>query len=218
MADGGAGTHIIDIEVISNPFIDDTFVTGGFANKVALTPTHIYVADGEEGVQIIDRSDYSLTTVDTYDNALSIELQGNYAYVANDTEGLTIIDISTPSSAYVKNTCDTPGNALDVTVVDNFAYISVGTEGIVEINVADPIPFISIKNSSIMEAVCIVNKGNYIYVVDGADNIAPIKIFYRNPNTPNMNYVDMISLSSDYSNYISLLPWHGDTSKVSPYH
>lgn len=202
VADGLSGLHFINIGEINNPVIDDTFDTEDFAHDVALTPTHAYVVAGDmgSGVYIINLSDYSYAhDVDTNtETALSIDLQGDYAYIVHGTEGLSIIDISSPSSAYVRQTCDIPGNALDITVIDNFAYISAGTEGIVEINVTDPgsrIPFVTVTNSSIMEAVCITNMGNYIYVVDSQDAVAPIKIYSTNPNTPNMNNVDIISPS-----------------------
>ncbi len=212
VADGSAGLRFIDITDIGNPVIGDTCDTAGIAHKAVLTPAYACVADGASGVQIIDLSTNAIIkTVVTGGNALSIELNGDYAYIADDTGGLSIIDISTPSSASVKQTCDTAGSAQDVTLADNFAYVCEGTDGLVEINVSDPAsrtPFVSLTDSSVKEAVCITDYGDYSYVVDGGDEMAGIKIFYRNPNTPRMNYAGTISTA--FSSYGAPLACDGN--------
>ncbi|WP_080942401.1 hypothetical protein [Methanosarcina barkeri] len=71
--------------------------------KVLNIDNYGYVADGDNGLSIVDISNSSSPTIKGYYTraARYVSVSDNYAYVA-DLNGLMIIDISNPSSPVLK--------------------------------------------------------------------------------------------------------------------
>lgn len=120
------------INDFSTTMAHDVFVQGGYA----------YVADGEEGLRIINVENpafpYSAGHFNTSGFAQGVFVSGSYAYVADGQNGLQIVDISIPSSPDSAGRFDTPGFAEDVFVSGNFAYLADGGEGLQIIDITDP--------------------------------------------------------------------------------
>jgi len=71
--------------------------TTGFAYGVYVSGNYAYVADGPNGLAVINISDPTDPGVPVYENtdgnASSVYLSGDYAYVADYNEGLVVIQI-----------------------------------------------------------------------------------------------------------------------------
>ncbi|NHJ40585.1 MAG: hypothetical protein FK731_11180 [Asgard group archaeon] len=129
------GTYIIEEE---GQFYDDS----GEAIGLFVSGNYVYVADGIDGLEIIDITDPSNPTeVGNYYNdsgeALEVFVSGNYAFVADKEDGLEIIDISTPSSPTKIGAYSDGEDVLCVAVSGNYAYIG-DTEGVKVIDVSTP--------------------------------------------------------------------------------
>ncbi len=152
------------LELSSLSTISDIFINDNYA----------YVADGWDGLRIIDISNSaSPVEVGSFasdDLALDVFVDGNYAYLANDLAGLRILDVSNPTSPVEVGRFDTEGNTEGVFVVGNYAYIADGDFGfrILDIsNLASPVEMSVFSTGSY--SFNIVVEGNYAYVADGDD-------------------------------------------------
>ena len=121
--------------------------TPGEAETIVVVGQTAYVADGVEGLQIIDVSEPSnpiiTGSVDTPDYALFATVVDQTAYVADLGSGLQVIDVSDPSSPTIIGSVDTPGEASWVSVIDQIAYVCDWGGGLQVIDVSDPSnPFI----------------------------------------------------------------------------
>jgi hypothetical protein len=87
-----------------------------------------YVADDDEGLQIVDVSDPAapalLGSYDTPGDARGVQVVNSTAYVADDDEGLQIVDVSDPAAPALLGAYDTPGDARGVQVVDDLVYVA----------------------------------------------------------------------------------------------
>jgi len=92
------------------------------------------VADGRDGLRIIDVSDPSnpseIGFYDTDDYAYGVFVTGSYAYMADRRDGLRIIDISDPTAPTEVGFFDTGDLAYDVYVSDNYVYIADAGDGL----------------------------------------------------------------------------------------
>jgi len=150
--------------------------TGGNAWEVYVKDNYAFVADGSDGLRVIDISNPAapgeVGYVDTPGDAQGVYVNGNYAYVADYTMGLRIIDVSNPSSPTEIGFHDTPGYAYKVSVSNNFAYVADDYTGLQIIDVSDPT---SPKKVGYYErctfAVDLDVKGNYVFIADGDDGL-----------------------------------------------
>ncbi len=134
------------------------FGTGGNSQDVVVqgdgVNTYAYIADGENGLVIINVSDplnpsfagnyihppHAPSVAGAYDTAgfaQGIAVAGGYAYLADGTNGLVIIDVSNPSNPFRLGGYDTTGDAQAVAIRGDYAYIADGTNGLVTLNVVD---------------------------------------------------------------------------------
>ncbi|MDP8240375.1 MAG: choice-of-anchor D domain-containing protein, partial [Candidatus Hatepunaea meridiana] len=115
--------------------------TPGIANGVFISGDYAYIADGENGLGIVDVSDpenpNEVGRCDTPDFAYSVTTSGNYAFVADNNAGLRIIDISDPENPNEIGYYDTPGEARAVEVVNDYAFIANGWEGFRVIDISN---------------------------------------------------------------------------------
>lgn len=82
-----------------------TINTPGKASDIFVEKNYGYIADGKEGLQIIDVSSikdtYIIGSCDTDGKASGICVQDNFAYIADWDSGLKIIDISDKENPYI---------------------------------------------------------------------------------------------------------------------
>ncbi len=97
---------IINVSDVYNPALLVSYDTPGEAYGMYLKDNYAYIADGEEGLRIIDISNESTPNEIGYYTAdsmfsssfLDVIVDGNYAYVADWWLGVRIIDVSDPST------------------------------------------------------------------------------------------------------------------------
>lgn len=107
VADDNAGLQVVDIRDPLNPVIANTILTPGPAVSARWDGELVFVGDGSSGLQVIDfarpmRPLLWGETTSAIDDALEVEVQGNYAYVIDygslggTGSGLEIFDVSDP--------------------------------------------------------------------------------------------------------------------------
>ena len=120
----------------------DSYDTPGYANGVAVSGDHAFVADYTSGLQVIDISDpTNLVLAGSYDTpheASGVAVSGDHAFVADADSGLQVIDISDPTNPVLAGSYDTPGQAQSVAVSGDHAFVADGTSGLQVIDISDP--------------------------------------------------------------------------------
>lgn len=100
------------IEEIKGDYIR-TIDTPGEASDIIIEKEYGYIADGREGLQIIDMSSiedsYIVGSCNTDGKAASIYLMDNFIYLADREAGLKIIDISDKETPYIVGSYHTEG-------------------------------------------------------------------------------------------------------------
>ena len=108
--------------------------TPGFATCVAVSGNYAYVADGTNGLCVIDistpTSPSEVSLIDTPGQALNVAVAGNLAYVADDTGGLCVVDVSTPASPVEVGLRATLVEAKGVTVSGDSVYVADAHAGV----------------------------------------------------------------------------------------
>ncbi|MGK7931313.1 MAG: cadherin domain-containing protein, partial [Microcystaceae cyanobacterium] len=189
--DGNTYTEAFTINVIGIPTLIGSYDTSGYAYDVEVVGNTAYVADDDDGLQIIDITTSSAPTLigsyDTSGYAYDVEVVGNTAYVADDDDGLKIIDITTPSAPTFVGRYDTSGSAKDVEVVGNTAYVADSSSGlqIIDITTSSAPTFVGsydTDTSGYAKDVEVV--GNTAYVADGYGGLQIIDI--TTPSAPTL--------------------------------
>lgn len=160
VADGEAGLTIIDVSNPADPFRvgslggrSDSFGiasldTDGFAAGVAVANGVAYVADGTNGLVVVDVSSptdpQELAVYKTPGKAVRVVVQGPYVYIADGDGdrgigGLEIVDVNVPSSPVLAGRKSLNGQYVyDVYVSGTSAYIVTDNNGVHQINVSTP--------------------------------------------------------------------------------
>ncbi len=162
-------------------------ITGNYANRVQVVGDIAYVADGLEGVKIVNVGNPAapmlLGSFATGGDARDLAVVGNRAYVATGAPGLRILDVSDPATPTSLGIYNTVGLAGAVQVVGNLAYVADGLAGLQIIDVADaanPVR-VGFYNTS-GEAVGIHVVGDTAYVADGYSGLQILDV--SDPATP----------------------------------
>ncbi len=143
IADGrGRGLIVVDVSDPANPQLAGEFNTEGNGRAVTVRGDYAFMADGGDGLLVLDVSDpeniQPAAAVDTRD-ALSIKLQGDYAYLSDGyAGGVVIIDISDPENPEQIGSANSEGAGKVVEVFEDYAYIGDGDEGLAVFNVSNP--------------------------------------------------------------------------------
>ena len=132
----------VSVQVTPGFYFISDYYTPGMAYDVFLQGEYAYVADGEEGLRVINAKNavnpYFEANFKTSGFTKGVFVYGDYCYLANGTQGLQIVDISDPSHPDSAGRFDTPGSAEDVFLAGDFVYVADGGEGLQIIDVSDP--------------------------------------------------------------------------------
>lgn len=162
----------------------------GFANDVAVSGDHAFVAAGDAGLQIVAlssdrRSPTIVASLPMSGNMYGITLAGNRAYVVGST-GLHVVDITNPLAPRLLGSFTTNGPAMGVRVVGSTAFLAVGSS-LQIVNVANPAAMIGVSTLSVggtawdldvdpMRNLAIVAAGTSgIRVIDISNLTAPVQ-------------------------------------------
>jgi hypothetical protein len=145
--------------------------TPGTANALVLAGDLAYVADGANGVQVIDVGDPSAPVlrgaVTTDQPALDIDIADTLACVAVGLAGLLTVDVGDPDAPVIVGGVDTPGRVRGVSVLDSLVYSADDVVGLMLFAIRDgdsPFP-LGVDNTS-GRAVDVVVSGALAYVAD----------------------------------------------------
>ena len=118
------------------------FATPGWAWGMDRAGDLLYVADWQEGLQIVDVTDPLAPVLrgraGTGSLAWRVEVVGDFAYVASGTAGLVIVDVSDPDSPVIVGTADTSDEAHGVAISGTIALVADHETGLVAVDVSDP--------------------------------------------------------------------------------
>lgn len=158
----------------------------GTGNGVFVTGNLAYVAEGSDGLQVIDVSNPAAPVrvggFNTIGKAISVQVMGTLAYVADGDAGLQVIDVSNPARPRRLGGL-TSGYAYGVQVVGALAYVAVGFDGLQVIDVSNPAAPVRVgRYDTIGQAASVQVMGPLAYVADGAAGLQVIDV--SNPAAP----------------------------------
>ena len=127
-----SGLVIIDITDPTNPIVDiNKYIdTAGTASNLAVSGNYVYVADGREGLAIINVNQIPPREVPVRSASIrpadDIEIAGSYAYIATSSGGgsMRIIDITDPAVPGTPLSVSMSGQHFDLEIQNNFAYVT----------------------------------------------------------------------------------------------
>ena len=147
----GLARYLID--PVGDPILTDTVSTAGSAFDAAVAWPNAIVANGTDGLAVVDLSDpFTMTLIGGAPSPnggsfTRVAVQGNYAYVAdsgifNQNAAFRIYDLVNPITPAPTGLISQTG-ILDVKLSGNLAFLAVGANGIRVADVTNPAaPFI----------------------------------------------------------------------------
>ncbi len=165
-----------------DPLYVGGYDTSGNAMAVALSGHYAYVADGTNGLQVIDISDLANPRRTGWysGNAWAVAVSGHYAYLGGEAS-LQVIDISDSANPQPVGSCDTFGYVSSVAVSDDHAYVmcfgySEPYSGLQVIDISDPAKPRGVGNLATSDGWGVAVSGDYAYVADGWAGLQVIDI------------------------------------------
>ena len=116
----------IDVSNPASPSKIGELKFNGGAMGLALRGNYAYVADGNNGLQVIDVSDpTSLRPIANYPRpgAKKVTLSGEYAFLLLERDGLEVLDVQNPESPKKLGEFLKPGQWHNLAVVGNYAFL-----------------------------------------------------------------------------------------------
>ena len=164
-----------------------TYDTPGAAYGVAVEGNYAYVADDDDGIQVIDISDPANPTLaghyDTPGSAYDVAVRGNYAYVAEYYSGLRVIDISDPTNPISAGFNAYSEKANGVDVAGNFAYVADTGFGLLVFDITDPTNPSHVGGVNLLDdGYGVAVDGNYAFVAGGLAGLQVVDI--TDPTNP----------------------------------
>lgn len=155
--------------------------TDGDAQGVFLDGNTVYVADGTNGLVLVDVTQPTnpsyLGFCDTPNFARRSFIDGSYAYVADEASGLQVIDVSNPAAPSCVGSNDTPGGARDVYVAGSEAYVADYSAGMYVFDISTPAAPNEIGSvATPAQGSGVSIDGNYAYLADGFSGLQVIDI------------------------------------------
>jgi hypothetical protein len=161
--------------------------TPGWALAVAIEDDVVYVADGNNGLQIIDCRNEAAPVlrgaIGTSDPAQDVDAADGIACVTLGTGGVAVIDAGDLDRPVIVGRVTTPGGARGVTVVDTVVYVADDVVGLVLISIARPdAPYTLGVDNSPGRAVDVDVAAAFAYVADEQNGCRVVNV--RNPSDP----------------------------------
>ncbi len=173
------------------PEIKSVMGTEGEVHDVYVDRGYAYVADGKNGLLIVDISDpRKPMVVGHYDGAkvYGVYADGGYAYVTSDYYDLIVLDVRNPEEPEVTGEIavgEWGAPCGGIYVAGGYAYVADGENGLLIIDVSDPRNLRLVKNyiyDSSVETCDVYISGGYAYVADGTNGLLIIDV--NDPENP----------------------------------
>jgi hypothetical protein len=187
IAEGENGFGIYDIGDIPQVKKLGGYNTPGFAFNIAVTGNKAYVSDGNSGIEIFDISvsenPILLGSLDTNGLTRNVTVHSilpNWIFAADDLGGILSIDVSNPSTPFIRQTFPNLVGGRAETVMARLEagipvlYVTEGNAGVDILNVSDPnagIFRITTFNTS-GSAMSLMSWNNYVMIADKYNLVA----------------------------------------------
>lgn len=192
------------------PLLEITLDLPGEAHRMAMSGSHLYVAGGASGLQVVDMEDINAPVkIGSYNSpgqARGVALEGELLYLADGDQGLTILDVSNPVSPQRLGSVNTTGFIHEVVVRDGLAYLAAGwgSGGLIIVDVTDPsVPTLVSITPAGGDVRGLVLKGHHayladftghLYTLDVTDPLVPV----ANSQVATISQPTSLSLSNDH--------------------
>lgn len=111
------------------------FDTPGYLWQVAVVGDRAYLADGSQGLHVLDVSDPTLprhlATLPTADFALAVQASADRVLLAERLQGVSLLDVSDPAQPRRIDRYDTPGAALGLALDGARLFVADGNRGVI---------------------------------------------------------------------------------------
>jgi len=129
------GLHVIDVTGVDNAQRYGAVDTPARGVDIAAAGDYAYVADGWQGLQVLEVSDPASPVICARveairDSAVAVATSGNHAFVASAVlwrfgEGeLCVVDVSQPASPVILATVPTPGTSNELALGASHIYVA----------------------------------------------------------------------------------------------
>lgn len=155
------------------------FLTGGTAEGVAVVSNLAFVADGTNGLVILDVSEptnivqVGACALEGFANGVAVA--GGRAYVTCGTNGLAVVDVADAGNPAVLSVCALEGVSRGVCVASNAAFVASGEAGVHVVGVDEGgIAALVATFGTEGAASGVALAGSTLYVVDGAGGLLAV--------------------------------------------
>ena len=128
------GIFSITAKVIAQQVEIGSYDTPGEAQSLTIAGEYVYVADGSDGMHVINIADPAhpvlAGSLDTSGYTQGVTIEGAYAYLADGSAGLVVVNIADPANPVIAGAYDTPGYAWGVGVADEIVYVADANGGL----------------------------------------------------------------------------------------
>ena len=185
---------VADVKDPSAPFVISSWTASNWTNFTGVELAEIesrlyaYVADGWEGIRVLDVSDalipFEISHYDTPGEAVDVERVGNYLYVADGPAGLRVLQIQSDGRLQEVGSYSFRGYARRLLVSGRYVYIADRDGvGLRIVDVSDPSnPREVGVEGTPARAEDVVLVDGYAYVSDGFAGVYVIDV--RDPSAP----------------------------------
>ncbi|MBU1937693.1 hypothetical protein KKG05_09870, partial [bacterium] len=191
---------------------------GAAVGDVAVQGDYVYLACQEEGLRIVDITDYN-SPIDVAHLPITradvVTVAGNYAYVGSWVNGVQVIDISNPASPQEVHSVPVDRGVNAIRIEGNHAFICSPSSGLIIMNIANPSTAYVVWNSTDLPGMQDIDiHGSIAYAVTNNDGMFVLDI--SDLSSPQIldtfqvddyNYITGCSISDGYA-YLSC-GWSG---------
>ena len=188
VAGGRRGLSILDLSPLwvgdstTQPKRTGSYYTGGTAHRTSGRPGLLFVADGQEGLKILDiglpNSPVEIASVSSRD-ARDVALMGEYALVADADSGLIVYAVADPVNPIALVTLESPG-AQRIVLQDTLVAVA-GSSGVDLYDFSDPghPAVLGRYESEYVEGIFL--RGQYLYIAEGHRGLTVLDVRSYDP-------------------------------------
>jgi len=187
-ADGSFGrVRVVELNHSANVNIIGHYDTPGWANDVVIIGNYAYVADGPQGLAIVDISDSTLpdyvNQISLPGNTYTIAGTSQYLYIGDKEDTLRVLSLSNPTNPAQVGKLALSDDVLGIFVSGNILYVAARSQGLVIVdaqNPSNPVILGTYNTSGFSYDVVVSN--NLAYVADATKGVRIIDV--STPSNP----------------------------------
>jgi hypothetical protein len=187
-ADGSFGrVRVVELNHSPNVNIIGHYDTPGWANDVVIIGNYAYVADGPQGLTIVDISDSTLpdyvNQISLPGNTYAIAGTSQYLYIGDKEDTLRVLSLSNPANPVQVGKLALSDDVLGIFVSGNILYVAARSQGLVIVDIqnpSNPVILGTFNTSGFSYDVVVSN--NLAYVADATKGVRVIDV--SNPANP----------------------------------